>query len=63
MSVAFVAPFGGQMDFATLVANTGAFIVLTVAFIWGIRQVPALASAMISGQSGVHAMPSVGPWR
>lgn len=59
----FVAGFNGPMDFTSLIANTGAFIILTVAFIWGIRQVPALASAMFSGQSGLHAMPSIGAWR
>lgn len=61
--LAFVGPFSGQMDFTTLIANTGAFIILTVAFIWGLRQGPALASAMMSGQSGIHSMPSVGAWR
>ena len=61
--LAFVNGFNGPMDFTMLIANTGAFIILSVSTIWGMRLIPALSSSMQSGRSGIHAMPSIGSWR
>ncbi len=38
-------------------------LMLSISFIWGIRQVPSLTASIFSGQSGDHAFPGIGWWR
>jgi hypothetical protein len=39
------------------------FLMMVVAFIWGVLKMPAVVSSLFSGRSGDHAFPGIGWWR
>jgi hypothetical protein len=51
------------LSMETMMSALGAFVVITVAIVWGVRQIPALTAGIFSGQAGLHAAPGIGIWR
>ena len=50
-------------DAPTIAALFFQILMLSISFIWGIRQVPSLTASIFSGQSGDHALPGIGWWK
>jgi hypothetical protein len=38
-------------------------VIISITFFWGLLRVPSLVSNIFAGQSGEHALPSIGWWR
>jgi hypothetical protein len=39
------------------------FVLMSIAFIWGVLKVPSVVSSIFSGRSGEHSFPGIGWWR
>jgi hypothetical protein len=50
-------------DAATIAGLFLQFVLMAIAFIWGVLKVPSVVSSIFSGRSGEHSFPGIGWWR
>ncbi len=55
--------YPNNWDTATIAIIFPQFMVLMVAFLWGVLKVPSIVGSLFSGSTGHHAFPGIGSWR